>query len=179
MNKPNELSLDLLLDPRIPEDQAARIPEDSVRAVVERLLRSEGLARAVELSIVFTDDESIRQLNAAYRQVDETTDVLSFPFALAEGGPEFKTAPGHPLYLGDVVVSFPRAESQAAEYGHSLEREICYLVAHGTLHLLGYEHRDAEGQALMRAKEEAALHDMPRSALGDVAASRQDRSDER
>jgi len=92
-------------------------------------------------------------LNAEHRARDSATDVLSFP--LYE--PWFVLPPGEPAHLGDVVVSYPRATAQAEEYGHSIEREVAYLVAHGVLHVLGYDHEEEHERLRMRQKEEEAL----------------------
>ncbi len=99
-----------------------------------------------ELSLLLSDDEGIRELNRCFRGVDRATDVLSFP----QGeGPQ---APGAPRPLGDVVISVERAEAQARERGHSLEREVGELLLHGILHLAGYEHEGSRARK-MRAKE--------------------------
>ncbi len=105
------------------------------------------------LSVHLVSDDTIQQLNAVYRAKDSPTDVLSFP--LDKG--EFVLPPGEPVNLGDVVVSYPRAVAQAEEYGHSVERELAYLVAHGVLHVLGYDHELEDEQRVMRQKEEDAL----------------------
>ena len=162
MAETNKLNLSLFVDVEVPEDQWSRVPEEQLRAAIERVLIGEGLSGPIEMTVVITDDAGIADLNATYRQVTGPTDVLSVPFGLATGA-EFKTAPGQPLYLGDVVISLPRAECQAADYGHSLTREICYLGVHGTLHLLGYDHESPGEQRVMRQKEEQALAGMPLS----------------
>jgi probable rRNA maturation factor len=105
------------------------------------------------LSLHFVGDEAIRALNAEHRAKDAATDVLSFP--LLEG--DFVVPPGEPVHLGDVVVSYPRAVAQAEDYGHSVEREVAYLVAHGVFHVLGYDHEEESERLRMRAKEEEAL----------------------
>lgn len=89
-----------------------------------------------ELAVVVTDDEASRELNLRHRDVDAPTDVLAFPDETR--GP-FVSAPGHPRYLGDVIISFPRAEAQAAEADHAVQAELQLLVVHGVLHLLGYD----------------------------------------
>ena len=98
-------------------------------------------------------DDTIRAMNATHRGEDSATDVLSF--GLDEG--EFVLPDGEPVNLGDVVVSYPRAVEQAHEYGHSVERELAYLLAHGVLHILGYDHEAEAEQRVMRQKEEEAL----------------------
>ena len=104
---------------------------------------------------LFTD-QAIRTLNAEHRGKDVPTDVLSFPLFVRDAE-SFATPPGQPMHLGDVVISHPRALEQAYEFGHSVDREIAYLVAHGVLHLLGYDHEEDADREHMRAKEEAAL----------------------
>ncbi|MEW5898768.1 MAG: rRNA maturation RNase YbeY [Bacillota bacterium] len=120
---------------------------------VQEVLAAEGVAKEAEVSVVFVDDEYIRRLNRQYRGVDSPTDVLSF--AMLEGEP--LAGKEEELILGDVVVSLPAAQRQSAEYGHSLAREVAYLIVHGMLHLLGYDHQTAEQKQVMRAKEEAVL----------------------
>lgn len=105
------------------------------------------------ISIHLVGDPTIKALNAEHRAKDSATDVLSFP--LYEPG--FVLPPGQPAHLGDVVVSYPRAVSQAEEYGHSVDREVAYLVAHGVLHVLGYDHEEQSERLRMRQKEEEAL----------------------
>ena len=91
-----------------------------------------------EISLTLVDDATIRQLNKAYRKLDRPTDVLSF--ALEEG--DSLPMPNEVLpLLGEITISVPRAKAQAVEYGHSFEREMAFLTAHGMLHLLGYDHQ--------------------------------------
>lgn len=134
------------------------VPLDGdLEALVERVVRSvleqEGCREGAEVSLVFTDDSYIRELNRNYRGVDSPTDVLSF--ALDEGEP--MPDAGEEDLLGDVVISLQAALRQGEEYGHGIRREVAYLTAHGVLHLLGYDHQDEESRAVMREKEEAAL----------------------
>lgn len=153
------LTLDAQIDPRF----AAEVDLEQIRRVMERTLAAEGLHGEVEVSLVIADDATLQQLNVSYRGIDRATDVLSFPLQAPEEilGQEqtFVGPPDEVLRLGDVVVSFPRAKEQAADYGHSLARELAFLTAHGVLHLLGYDHEDEAGRQVMRAKEEAALRD--------------------
>ena len=103
----------------------------------------------VEVSIV--DNEQIREINAAHRDIDQATDVLSFP--LGEDG----TYDVNPA-TGDIVLSLERAEEQAESFGHSLQREVGYLTTHSMLHLLGYDHVNGGIEAVrMREKEEAVM----------------------
>jgi len=95
-----------------------------------------------EITIVLTDDAQLHELNREYLGVDAPTDVLSFP--ASETDPET----GAP-YLGDILISIPRAREQAQAAGHPVEAEVQLLVVHGTLHLLGYDHAEAEEKARM------------------------------
>ena len=143
--------------PGVNESQVAFI-----RKVIRTALAAQGVDFPCEVDVLVTSDEEIRALNREARQVDKATDVLSFPaFELRPGelpGPG-DADPGTGLVpLGDMMISLERANAQAAEFGHSPEREVCYLAVHSTLHLLGYDHLD-EGpmKAQMRAREEAIL----------------------
>lgn len=110
-----------------------------------------------EAGLVLVDDEAIHELNREHRGVDSPTDVLSF--ALDEGEDDDLTAPGDdwPHLVGDVIISVERAEAQRVEYGHSLEREIVYLLVHGLLHLYGFDHIDDADRRLMREREEEIM----------------------
>jgi probable rRNA maturation factor len=131
--------------------------ERAVRAALAAAGRE--LGHAVDVRV--TDDATILQLNRQYRGVDAPTDVLSFP--LQQPAPpgrsptRFVEPPGEPVHLGDLVLSWPRTVAQAAEYGHSIEREAAYLAVHGVLHLLGYDHEQPADAVVMRAREEIVL----------------------
>ncbi len=130
--------------------------EPRVRHVVQGIVRRELPSGQYSVALHLVSDATIRALNHEHRGQDEATDVLSFPLH-DPNGMRFVLPPGHPVNLGDVVVSAPRALEQAAEFGHAPERELAYLVAHGVLHLLGYDHEQDEEQRAMREREEAAL----------------------
>ncbi|AEG59426.1 rRNA maturation RNase YbeY [Desulforamulus ruminis] len=126
-----------------------------VEAVVLQCLKSEDYSPEAEVGLIFVDDAYIQSLNAEYRGVDRPTDVLSFAMNEGEAMPEEEDSED---LLGDIVISLPTAQRQALEYGHSFEREVAYLTAHGSLHLLGYDHEDDVGRKVMRDKEEAVLN---------------------
>ena len=133
-----------------------------LRRTVKAALKAEGVAVECEINILLTDDEGIRQVNCDMRDIDRATDVLSFPmFDLAPGEhpDEFDADPDTGLVpLGDMCISVERAAAQAGEYGHSFEREICYLCVHSVLHLLGYDHLDeGEMKRRMRGREEEIM----------------------
>lgn len=104
-----------------------------------------------DLGIVIGNDVLLHQLNLKYRQVDSTTDVLSFPSG--EVDPDTTN-----FYLGDVVISLPRAQDQASTEGHSLADELQLLVVHGTLHLLGYDHAEIEEKKIMQDAQDNILN---------------------
>src|SRR5215207_330484 len=112
--------------------------ERAANAVLEHASQPLG----AELSIVLTDDAHLHELNRDYLGVDAPTDVLSFP--ASETDPETGAR-----YLGDILISIPRAQAQADAAGHPLEAEVQLLVVHGVLHLLGYDHADTEEKARM------------------------------
>ncbi len=134
-----------------------------IRRCAKAALSEEGITDPCQINILITDDEGIREYNRKFRNIDSATDVLSFPAqelepgkfdpSLLEKDPETDT-----LLLGDMVISYERAERQAEEYGHSVARELAYLTVHSVLHLLGYDHMDEEtDKPLMRSKEEKIL----------------------
>lgn len=124
-------------------------------AVLDKTAEVLGVDEHAEVSVVFADDEYIRELNRDYRGKDSATDVLSF--ALDEGEePEIIDGPAETL-LGDIVISIETASRQAEDFGHSLQRELAYLTVHGMLHLLGYDHEDEADKAEMRHQEEDIL----------------------
>ena len=133
-----------------------------LRRTVKAALAAEGVACDCEINILLTDDEGIREVNRDMREIDRATDVLSFPmFDLVPGEhpDEYDADPDTGLVpLGDMCISVERAKAQAEEYGHSFDREICYLCVHSVLHLLGYDHLDeGEMKRQMRAREEEIM----------------------
>jgi probable rRNA maturation factor len=106
----------------------------------------------------------LHQLNLEYRGIDTPTDVLAFSARedLREPGVVFVVAPEAEAYLGDVIISYPRATRQAEVAGHSVANELCLLAVHGVLHLLGYDHATAEEESAMWAVQDAVLAGLPR-----------------
>lgn len=136
--------------------------EEAVLAAIDRAIAARGGPVKSQLGLVIVSDGAIHELNKDFRGVDSATDVLSFP--LLEPGQEPTEADidhdtGEVL-LGDIVISLPTAERQAAEYGHSLRRETAYLAVHGALHLMGMDHETEEERESMRLVEEAVLQAM-------------------
>ena len=139
--------------------------EDHVKRVILTALAAQGMNLPCEINVLLTDDAGIQALNKRMRGIDQATDVLSFPmFDIPEGylPSALCSDPDTGLIaLGDMCISMERARAQAAEFGHSLEREVSYLTVHSVLHLLGYDHTD-EGvrKARMREREEAILAEL-------------------
>ena len=120
-----------------------------MKKVIRFTVESERPRLEGEVSLTVCLDSRIRRLNAEYRGIDRPTDVLSFPTLDFEDGYAM---------LGDIVVSCEMAQRQAEEYGHSLERELCFLCVHSALHLLGYDHEDdGEGRLYMERRQEEIL----------------------
>ena len=147
--------------PGAPEDAQTR---QLLTRVMEQVLADEGIEMEVMVGVTLVEPERIREINRDFRRVDSVTDVLSFPMIdgmLADASPAALLGCVDPetgaLELGDLVICPDRAAEQAQEYGHSLQRELGYLCAHGMLHLLGYDHEDEDERAVMRQKEEKAL----------------------
>lgn len=120
------------------EVETLNLLEDVIRTAAELEGYSGG-----EVSVAFVDNQLIKSLNNKYRDINEITDVLSFPID-AE-------------MLGDIIISTERASAQAVEYGHSLKRELSYLTVHAMLHLFGYDHHGQDEKNEMRQKEERVL----------------------
>ena len=144
------------------EQNDFRIPT-GVRMLVRRcctaVLVQENFADPAEVSVTFVDDDEIHRLNKEYRNIDRSTDVLSFP--LGENGVYDTNLDTGAKMLGDIVISIPHALDQADRYGHSLQREIGFLTVHSMLHLLGYDHVNGGIESVrMREKEEAVLTQM-------------------
>jgi probable rRNA maturation factor len=129
-----------------------------VTEIAQTVLNCEAVAPPYEVSLVFTDSETIRQLNRDYRGIDEPTDVLAFYMRSQKGTTDYFALPPDGIArLGEVIISYPQAMEQAREESHPIERELTLLVIHGLLHLLDYDHEEPKEEARMQAKERAML----------------------
>jgi probable rRNA maturation factor len=141
-------------------DETNEVTEEQI-GMIEKLLNYaaevENVQDEAEVSVTFVDNEKIREINRDYRGKDKPTDVISF--ALEEMGDEEIEIVGAeiPPVLGDIIISVPKAREQAEEYGHSFMRELGFLVVHGFLHLLGYDHETEEEEKEMFSKQEQIL----------------------
>ncbi len=139
--------------------------EEVAEKVIRESLRKEGFTEDCEISLTFTDDEGIADLNRQFRGIDRPTDVLSFPMLDFNGTAvteyeitdDDRNPDSGEVVLGDIVLSLPRIEAQAEEYGHSQLREFAFLIAHSMLHLLGYDHMEDEERIIMEEKQERIL----------------------
>lgn len=130
--------------------------EEVFTKIIKTALRLLQIDDDVELSCVIVDDEKIHQINREYRHIDRATDVISF--ALEDN--EQYYVEGMPRSLGDIFISYDHACQQAQEYGHSLKREMCFLMTHGLLHLLGYDHMNEEEEKEMFSLQKAILDEL-------------------
>lgn len=129
-----------------------------VREAIEATLDLENYGNNAEVSVTFTDNESIHKLNNKFRGVDRPTDVLSFPLFDYDGTSEEPPVDEMMNMLGDIVISLEKANEQACEFGHSFEREVAFLTAHSMLHLLGYDHElSDEDDKEMREKQNIVM----------------------
>lgn len=131
-----------------------------LRRAIEATLGYERVNGGCEVSLTFTDDEGIRELNRRYRSIDRATDVLSFP-QIDFGTDGVDLSDNSYKILGDIVISLERARAQAAEIGHSLEHEAAFLCVHSTLHLLGYDHvTSEEDEKIMFGKQKEIIESL-------------------
>ncbi|MCM3387971.1 rRNA maturation RNase YbeY [Ureibacillus chungkukjangi] len=135
--------------------------KDTHLELVEKLLQHAAshleIEDGSEVSITFVTNEKIHEINREYRDKDQPTDVISFALEeLGEGEIEI-VGEGIPRILGDIIISTDRTKEQAADFGHSFERELGFLAVHGFLHLLGYDHMTEEDEKVMFGKQDDIL----------------------
>ena len=135
-----------------------------IEKVVDTCFKEENLIYTnLYLNVILTNPENIRKANKEYRNIDKETDILSFPMFQKQEIEELieKSKTEEQVVedvLGDIIISIPRVEEQAKDYGHSFERELAYMVVHGFYHLMGYDHIKEEDKKIMRPKEEYILN---------------------
>ena len=141
--------------------------ENIMESVALAVLEEEACPYEVQVNILLTDNAGIQEFNRKYRELDQETDVLSFPNlefthpGVFEIAPQQEAACFDPdsgeLILGDIILSVDKVREQAVSYGHSEKRELAFLTAHSMLHLCGYDHLEAEEAAIMEAKQNKIL----------------------
>ncbi len=143
--------------------------EELATKVIEAALDYEDCPYEVEVNLLLTMNDEIQEMNRNFRQIDRPTDVLSFPMIDYEEAGNFEFLEDvmdafHPesgeLMLGDIVISKEKVISQAEEYGHSVEREYAFLIAHSMLHLFGYDHMEDDERIVMEAKQKEILEQL-------------------
>lgn len=143
--------------------------EELAKKVVQKVLDMEGCPYDAQVNLVLTDNEEIQRVNTEFREIAAPTDVLSFPmipfetpadYAFVEEDQSYFDLDTDELLLGDIMISVDKVFAQAEEYGHSVTREFCFLVAHSMLHLLGYDHMTPEEAVVMENKQRTALDEL-------------------
>lgn len=143
--------------------------EELATKVIEAALDYEECPYEVEVNLLLTMNDEIQEMNQNFRQIDRVTDVLSFPMIDYEEAGNFEFLEDvmdafHPesgeLMLGDIVISKEKVISQAVEYGHSVEREYAFLIAHSMLHLFGYDHMEDQERIVMEAKQKEIMEQL-------------------
>ncbi|MFH0847284.1 MAG: rRNA maturation RNase YbeY [Chloroflexota bacterium] len=161
------MEINILID----EEFADKLDSTWLEAVATSALMLEKAPENSELGLLITTQEHIRELNKEYLGEDAPTDVLSFAMRPGEPvvsgkerkkgeEPVFIFAPDGVKHLGEVIISYPQAEIQAREHGHSVKRELAILLIHGVLHILGYDHGESEAEQKMRLREKAIIESM-------------------
>ncbi|MCB2306599.1 rRNA maturation RNase YbeY [Clostridium estertheticum] len=158
----------ILIDNRQNKIEVTKELETVIKDVIEYTLCEEKLSIDNEVSVIFIDNEEIKEINKKYRGIDKITDVLSFPMLNYPENKVFKEVYinyefdrsdlyDEKLVIGDVALSLERAKQQSEEFGHSFIRECAYLTVHSILHLLGYDHMEEDQKNIMRKREEEIL----------------------
>ena len=144
--------------------------ETIISKVVDKALDLENCPYEIELNVILTDNKEIREINREYRDIDAPTDVLSFPMITYETPGDFSILDEEDndtfnpetgeLLLGDIIISVEKVMEQAAEFGHSEERELAFLTAHSMMHLFGYDHMEDEERIVMEKKQRQVLEEL-------------------
>lgn len=133
-----------------------------ISRAAEHVFKDKHLPGELDVNVLITTKEGIRDINAAERGIDRPTDVLSFPYFEYEtpGIFEWTIFEGEENILGDIILCAEKIKEQAGEYGHSEERELAFLVVHSMLHLTGYDHMEEEDAVLMRNEEKRLMEEL-------------------
>ena len=151
-------------------DQELGIDYASLASLVaDKIMEMEKCPYDGQVNLVLTDNEAIKQVNTEFCGIKSPTDVLSFPmipfetpadYSIVEEDESYFDLDSDELLLGDIMISVPRVFAQAEEYGHSVKREFCFLIAHSMLHLLGYDHMTEDEAKVMEGKQSLALKEL-------------------
>lgn len=153
-SKSSDVELSVQIDPQF----EGKVDTKRLGDVASQALCTEGLDQSATVGLLITNDQTIQAFNLRYRGQNSATDVLAFGFD--NEGHGFVSPPGQPRHLGDLVLSYPRAEAQAAEHHLPLQEELERLLVHGLLHLLGYQDYQEQERREMWTRQEAILKSM-------------------
>ncbi|MCR5784283.1 MAG: rRNA maturation RNase YbeY [Eubacterium sp.] len=141
--------------------------EKTAEAVIEKAVEITDCPYEIEVNVTLTDEESIKNINSSYRNIDSVTDVLSFPMVFYDEPEKFDeqrlidtdcfNPDSGELVLGDIIICVPKVYAQAKEYGHSVKREYAFLIAHSMMHLFGHDHMSKEEEEIMTSRQEQVL----------------------
>jgi len=144
-----------------PASLASGVDLDGLKVMLQSAARTLNLPEATVTVVTLTGDEHLREYNRRYRGLDEPTDVLAFAAREQPTDQRFQAPPGTEDWLGDIVISLPRARRQAQQAGHPINDEVRLLAVHGLLHLLGYDHAEPAEEATMTALTNQLLATTP------------------
>ena len=141
-------------------DETNKLSDDDLGKIKQLLIYAaqvEQVEEGCEVSVTFVSNDKIQLINREYRHKDQPTDVISFAMEELGEGEMALMGLDMPRILGDIIISIPKAEEQAIEYGHSFIRELGFLIVHGFLHLLGYDHQTEEQEQMMFSRQKEIL----------------------
>lgn len=158
------------------DNETSYVINESLKKKLEQIIKavtdSEKFDYPFEVNLLITDNEGIKEYNTNYRKIEKETDVISFPNLDFEKAAcydaleseyaqiNYYNLDTEEVVLGDIIISHEKVTSQAKEYGHSESRELCFLIAHSMLHLLGYDHMEKEEAIVMESKQKAILDNL-------------------
>lgn len=139
--------------------------ENLIKKTIDTVIFNEEFTLPYEVSVTIVENDEIKEINNLHRGINKPTDVLSFPMTnIVEGKYEIEDLKldmdDGVLLLGDIIISMEKVIEQAIEYGHSIDRELAFLTAHGMLHLLGYDHMEKNEEAIMISKQEEVMNEI-------------------
>ena len=137
--------MELLIINHTQEEQWMKYEQDFIR-VMKQCEKTLDITKEYSVSLIFTDAKEIHEINRSYRNIDRPTDVISFAMMDSENDYEMPEGENE---LGDIFISIDAVREQAESFGHSVQREVCFLFTHGLLHLLGYDHMNEEDEKVM------------------------------
>lgn len=148
--------MELLIINHTQEEQWPQYEKDLIR-IMKQCEKVLSITKEYSVSLIFTDAQEIHEINQKYRNIDRPTDVISF--ALLDSEDDYEMLEGE-NELGDIFISIDAVKAQAESYGHSIQREVCFLFTHGLLHLLGYDHMNDEDEKEMFSIQDVIIDEI-------------------